>query len=500
VDGIVYLSAIGTRTINVPNLFADLCQLLPAEIGAKLDALYRDPKISTHDKMLALFERFPSGRIVVLLDNFESVIDATACCVKDAELDDTLCALLSAPHHAVKIILTTRVPPRELELFQPGSQAYLPVDAGLESSYAKQLLREMDVDSRVGLKNADDAILQRACDRTRGFPRALEALYAILAADRYTALEEILGVGASDVRAFHETPLPENVVEALVGEAFSRLDPTAQKVMQALAAYARPVTPAAVDYLLQPFIASVDSAPVLNRLVSMQFAHRESGKYYLHPTDRDYAMGRVPRSDLRGLGDLEGLGAWTQRALLNRAADYFAQAPTPRETWKTLADLDPQLNEFDLRCAAEDYDTAASVLLEIDGEYLLLWGHYRLMAEMHERLQGKIGDLFLKLRSLNNRGLSADSTGQVQKAIDCYEEALPVARELKNRKPKAQYSATLATRTPTWGRRNAPSSFTSKPSPSPAKLATNAAKATASAIATRTWGRRNAPSSSTSKH
>ena len=37
----------------------------------------------------------------------------------------------------------------------------------------------------------------------------------------------------------------------LLGEAFSRLDETAQKVMQALAVYGRPVPPAAVDYLLR---------------------------------------------------------------------------------------------------------------------------------------------------------------------------------------------------------------------------------------------------------
>ena len=51
-----------------------------------------------------------------------------------------------------------------------------------------------------------------------------------------------------------------------MGEAFSRLDPAAQQAMQALAIYGRPVTPAAVDYLLQPYLPGVNSAPVLNRL------------------------------------------------------------------------------------------------------------------------------------------------------------------------------------------------------------------------------------------
>jgi len=43
VDGIVYLSAVGTRVVNAPNLFADLCQLLPAEKSRELDTLYKNP-------------------------------------------------------------------------------------------------------------------------------------------------------------------------------------------------------------------------------------------------------------------------------------------------------------------------------------------------------------------------------------------------------------------------------------------------------------------------
>jgi hypothetical protein len=40
-----------------------------------------------------------------LLDNFESVLDAETANVSDAELDE-------APHHALKIVLTTRIAPR----------------------------------------------------------------------------------------------------------------------------------------------------------------------------------------------------------------------------------------------------------------------------------------------------------------------------------------------------------------------------------------------------
>jgi len=178
-------------------------------------------------------------------------------------------------------------------------------------------------------------------------------LYAILSVDRYTTLEELL-----------EIKLPDEVVQKLVGEAFNRLDPSAQKVMQALAVYNRPVSPAAIDYLLQPHLPSIDSALVLNRLVNMHFARREGGRYYLHPADKEYAFSIIPEKDLTTkdtkkkqenvlklppLPPLPPLpssfessrslrasrfNAFTQHDLLNRAADYFAQTRKPRTEWK----------------------------------------------------------------------------------------------------------------------------------------------------------------------
>jgi tetratricopeptide (TPR) repeat protein len=224
-------------------------------------------------------------------------------------------------------------------------------------------------------------------------------------------------------------------VEVLVGEAFSRLDPAAEKVMQALAVYARPVTPAAVDYLLQPHLPGVNSAPIANRLVNMHFARREAGRYYLHPVDRAYAFARIPEGEELDRS-VEDNPPYTQFALLHRGAEYFKQARKPREDWKTIEDLAPQLAELDLRYAGQDYDTAAAVMLDIDFGYLYLWGHYRLMAELHERLQGKLSDPQLKIGSMSNLGGAYYRMGQLRKAITCCEQALDNAREMKDRLPE----------------------------------------------------------------
>jgi tetratricopeptide (TPR) repeat protein len=420
VDGIVYLSPAGAHPVNFPNLFADLCRLLPPETADRLLQRYRDPHQTPTALMRALLDAFPSGRVVVLLDNAEDVIDTRSgeFAITDAALDEALRALLAAPAHGVKVILTTRVAPRELLLVQPERQHRLDLDEGLGSPYAEQVLLARDPDGRLGLKTAPDELLDQARQRTRGYPRALETLTAILAADRNTTLPELLAQTGD---------LPGNVVEVLVGEAFSRLDAPAQQVMQALAIYTVPVPPVAVDYLLQPYRPAVDAAPVLGRLVNMQFVRREAGRYYLHQVDRDYALSRVPAGEP---ADRDADPApFTQQALRHRGGDYFEQTRTPRENWKTLDDLAPQLAEFELRYQGQDYDTAAQVLLGIDFENLIRWGHYRLTVEMHQRLQGHLEDPATDTRSKNGLGECYRTLGEFTRAIDLLEQALAISRK-----------------------------------------------------------------------
>jgi len=297
----------------------------------------------------------------------------------------------------------------------------------------------MDADGRLGLKNANDDLLNRARERTRGYPRALEALFAILASDRYTTLEELLAM-----------PTPDNVVEALVGEAFNRLDLNAQKVMQALAIYNRPVIPAALDYLLAPHLPAIDSAPILQRLANMHFARKESGKFYLNPVDREYAIGLIPedsltkdlpRKETENSANLESLrlSTFTKYDMLTRAADYFAQTRKPQAEWKKLDDLAAQQAEFDLRCAAGDYDTALSVLADIDFDYLLLWGHYRLMIDLHLRVKDKITDNDLRMGNLNGLGLAHKNIGKAKESILFFEQGLKSAREAKYRSSEGAF-------------------------------------------------------------
>lgn len=424
VDGIVYLSA--GRSLhrpNLPDLINGLSRLLPADAVKQLETVYKNPQSSTRTSVEALTHVFPRGRTAVLLDNLEDLIAMETGEIKDAELDETLRALLELPPHGLKVIITSRVAPSSLALVQPGVQQRLDLEAGLPHPYAENILRAMDVDGKVGLRAAPDALLAEARERTRGFPRALEHLFGILSADRATSLQDIL----DNTRGV----LPEQVVTVLVGEAFSRLDPTAQLVMQALAVYQYPVPTAAVDFLLQHYVQGVDSSRVLRRLVNMQFVRRDAGRYYLHQVDRDYALSRIAEGDATDR-DVEP-APLTGFALRHRAAEWFKLSRKPREAWKSLEDLAAQLSEFELRCEGEDYDTAAALLAEFDYDYLRVWGHYRLMAELHERLRGNIADGQLQRRNYGTLGTAYLQMGELAKASASYERAIELAREQQDR-------------------------------------------------------------------
>lgn len=435
VDGIVYLSAARAfHRLTLPDLYDGLTRLLPEAQRQALDLLYKNPQTTPQATAEALAAAFTDGLVVVLLDNFEDVVDSASGEIRDAELDAALKTLLLTSPHRIKLILTTRQSPAALAQAQPALFRRLDLDRGLDSPYAENILRAMDADGKVGLRDAPDALLAEARERTRGNPRALEHLFGILSADRDTRLEDIL----AKTRRY----LPEQIEKVLVGEAFGRLDPLARQVMQALAIYRYPVPAAALDYMLHPRIAGVDCAPVLSRLYNMQFVSRDGGRYSLHRVDRDYALERLPLGSAADRG-AEPLPA-TAFGLRHRAAEWFKLSRKPRDDWKSLQDLGAQLAEFELRCDSEDFDTAAALLLEFDFDYLYVWGHYRLMAELHQRLQDHIGDPWLALCSLNSLGTAHYRMGQIDLATTCYSATLAHSRAQQNRSAEGTAIGNLA--------------------------------------------------------
>ena len=131
-------------------MFTGLCQLLPDEAAERLQARQRDPAEHPAVLMSALLEAFLDRRTIVLLDNFEDLVDPQTFAVTDTALDQVMRTLLIAPPHGVKLVITTRVAPRALQLVEPARQRRLDLDEGLASPYAEQVLKAMDPGGSLG--------------------------------------------------------------------------------------------------------------------------------------------------------------------------------------------------------------------------------------------------------------------------------------------------------------------------------------------------------------
>ena len=319
IDRLVYLRSASSQGTPWLNLFSDLCRFLPEETSQTLQQVAAQPNTTAYQMMGNVLEALPQGKTVVFLDNAQHIIDPETRNFIDQELEKALRALLDDGRSHLKFILTTHVAPKALTLVHPARQRSLHIQEGLKAPHTANILRQMDADGTVGLKTAPDALLEAAGERTRGAPRALEALYAILSADRETTLEEIL--------ADTSRLLPEHVLEALAGEAFTRLDSLGKRVVQALAIFDAPMSPIAVNYLLEPYLPGLNSEPILKRLLNMQFVRKQEENFSLHPADQEYALSHIPqtRSNDQKTSDL----SFTQLALFHRAANFYGNIGKP---------------------------------------------------------------------------------------------------------------------------------------------------------------------------
>src|SRR5258706_4286427 len=71
-NGIVCLSAIGTG-INLNRLFADLARLLTDKDQAVIDAITRNTELALLQKSRIMLEKIADKRIILLLDNLETI-------------------------------------------------------------------------------------------------------------------------------------------------------------------------------------------------------------------------------------------------------------------------------------------------------------------------------------------------------------------------------------------------------------------------------------------
>src|SRR4051794_1802800 len=119
-EGIVYLGEgpSASRGISFAHFYDDIARLFPGETRTLADRGWREAT-STSARFNTLLSLLGGRAVIVLLDNFEAVIDPATGTVADAELAELLRLLLLGPDHCLKVVVTTQEAARDLVLLVP---------------------------------------------------------------------------------------------------------------------------------------------------------------------------------------------------------------------------------------------------------------------------------------------------------------------------------------------------------------------------------------------
>jgi len=406
--GLLYLSARSTG-LSLERIYADVGRMLGEPAAGRLATFWAgDAPLPA--KVERLLESLQGGEFVILLDNLED------CLTESGEIAEEglrlfVEACIRQPGGAW-LIATSReqvkTPPAAL-----ANTRHLPLRDGLPEKEAIALLRELDPQGNLGLRDAPEQDLCRAAQLTRGIPRALEIVVGILQADPVASLRALLA---------DEALFGEQVVERLVEEGYGRLGEGERRIMEALAVFDRPVEATAVAFLLHPWFPDIGVAAGLRRLVGGHFVSvsRATEEYSLHPLDQEHAYGR--------LAEDEAAGAYNRRNLELRAAKFYASIRKPEKAWQSIEDLAPQLAEFEHRVRAGDYEGAHSVLQPIEQNYMHLWGHYARIIGLREQLATKLTDPLQQVANLCQLGHAKHAMGRYDDAVSHFQEVLEIAQ------------------------------------------------------------------------
>lgn len=406
-DGILYLSAQSTG-LGLERIYADVGQVLGQPTASRLATFWASPNASLTAKVETLLQAMQGGLYLILLDNLESLLtEENTIAEEGLRLFVEHC--LMQPTGA-RLIVTSRRRVRFSDAGLPNVRTIL-LGEGLPEKDALSLLRELDPQGMLGLRDAPIEDLRRTFQLTGGIPRALELVAGILHRDPTTRLNTLLDDSAL---------FGEQVVEQLVAEGYRRLSEDEQRVMEALAVLDRPVIDEAIVYLLQPWCPDLPVQDCLRRLVSSYLVRtsRVTGEYSLHTLDREHSYSQIPGDDQAG--------GYHRRNLELRAAGFYASLCKPESEWACIEDLAPQLAEFEHRIRAQDRIGASRVLDEIDADYLFLWGHYTRLADMREELQPLLVDPVRRGANLSRLGLLYHSMGEIERTFTSYKEALVI--------------------------------------------------------------------------
>lgn len=370
-------------------------------------------------------------RVVLLVDHFDDLIDLETRNLTNPNLRDTLQAVLTLTAHKLKVIVTSRVLPINLQTIQSGRLCIIDLGEGLPQAEAMQLFKQLGQDENPGLQDGDDKLLAELCRRIQGNPRAIEKLLAIFRQDHDTSLKDILQ---------HEKEfLPRAVLDVLIGESYACLDDVSKTMMQVLSVSETPVTAVGVATVFRHYYPDIGARQVLSRLVNMQLVQKRNECYRLREGDWSYVASQLVDGTSSTMAGSEGIHL-ERFILCKQYADYFKQVASVSDT---TAEAELLIQAFHHHCNGKDYAAAVGVLKQLE-PHLFEQGRYQELAQYYEQLEGKLEDHKLVRHRLDRLAWIYQRLGKLDRAAASYEEGLKCVRKAHDRSGECRYLANLA--------------------------------------------------------
>jgi tetratricopeptide (TPR) repeat protein/CHAT domain-containing protein len=387
--------------------------------------------------------------LLVIFDNFESQLEEgeTGPKIKDENLRVFLSTLVKATTAGSKFLFTSRYL-FDLDEMRLGNIQSLPL-GDLSRPEALNLMQKLSA-----LSSAPFGEKLAALEKFGGHP------YALVALDRYCAHQSL--ASAMEESASLHAQLREFLAIEL---NYSRLSERARELLNRFAAFRRPESLAAVDWVMgekvpypQEFLDScldlLDRSTLSDQAKEMDDRELLAALEVRLPERRltqnldqaikeliDWGLLVPTRED----GQMTALSAHalvrdfcrdkqgeTWRIHLRDAAAFYTNlTKLVKDDEKSQAAVSGEMEAFELLIEARDFGVSAR-LIETASTLLFRWGFGRYLESQYRRLMGKLDDEGTA-NVLHNYGYLLQSRGEYEMALEQYERSLAIREKLQDR-------------------------------------------------------------------
>ena len=403
ISGIVIIQ-LRKDELNLTKIFEKFGKLLGRK--EELDKIWNSQSDLTK-KIEYLLNIIKEDYYLLVLDNFETQLNENK--IKSEEIQIFFEILLSSEYKG-KILITSREPIKWTHKHKKVCKE-LGLDKGLPEQDAIQLLIDLGKDviqiiEAENEKNGKKGKLKQIVIKAKRIPRALETIVGILKDKPLYSLDDLLN---------KESLWCDEVLKGLIADQYNSLFPDAQQIIQVLSVYNKDIKREAILSIFEGIEENLEN--ILNRLINnyiIQY-NRKADTFCLHPLTQQYVYYTLEDEE--------------KKELEIKCADFYKASEKPQDEWKSLEDLQAHIQEIKHLTRAELYERAARVLKDISFDYLMLWGHAKLVKQLWENLIYELKTPDLQMRAYNDLGVVYQCLGKVRESIPLLEKGLEIAKD-----------------------------------------------------------------------